>query len=238
MSDTIWKNGSLHSRKTDGTIIAESNENINYDALSPSFLPDALSSKPSSSQKGLKKKMENPKRITLFEDLYDPFMLDSTEYEGASLLGNVLQEGLLTKKQIDASDAITIKHGAKSSSDIKKMKTNAGKNLKLMDEDQSKLKELKEKTKERIKNLKTDILKADKAAADFSKEINADPPVVSPADFTHQAKVGAATFKDGVKKSMNRLSYVIKLIISKIKNIKTKRLTIKLNLAIPHKIVP
>ena len=213
-SETTWKNITLNPPPKEA-MTNKDPTSIDYTELTPSFLPESLMPKPSIKQTHgkLKNKANNPKKIPLFDDLYDPYILDTSEYEG------LLQEGFnLSTKELSSSDEKLLVSGDKTSAAFKQMQINAARNLGTGDETKKNLEELKKKNKAKIKSLQADLLGYEKAVSDYTKDINAKPPVKTPSDRTAESKKATADSKKGINDSMKQLSYSSKLMFSKLKN--------------------
>ena len=216
-SETTWKNSSLNPPIKEA-MVNKDPESINYTELTPTFLPEYLIPKQSMQKTNvkLKNKANNPKKIPLFEDLYDPFILDNSEYDGE---GGLLQEGFnLSNKKLSSSDAELLASGTKTSAAFKQMQINAARNLGTGDTTKKDLEALKNKNKDKIKELQNQLLEYKKAAFDYSKDINAKPPIQTPADRTAESKKATASSKESITNSVNQLSYSSKLMFSKLKN--------------------
>jgi len=212
-SETKWKTTSVNKEP----MTTANNNTIDYSELTPSVLPDVLLPRSSGVPTKLKrKKIENPKRIPLFDDLYDPFMLDnSVEYEE---VGNIpLQEGMdLRTKALSKSEKEMLDSNDRMKDDIKKMKKNADRNLDIAGE---KLKKLRQDAKAKIKSLETELKGYGDAAFNYTKDINSEaPPPKSNDKFKEQSKQSTASTKEGITKSINQLSYSSKLMFNKLKN--------------------
>lgn len=209
-AETKWKTTSISKEP----MTTANNNTIDYSELTPSVLPDGLFPQSSSAPTKLKKKrLENPKKIPLFEDLYDPFILDDDLEIGNGLL----QEGMnLRTRKLDKSEKALLESNARVKADIDKMKINADKNLDMGGES---LKKLRKDTKAKIASLELALKGHKDAVFDYMRDINAEPPPpISRDKFKEQSKQSTALTKERLSKSINQLSYSSKLMFSKLKN--------------------
>jgi hypothetical protein len=213
-SETIWKNSKLNDSKKEPMTnkLAEPS-----DKNTPPFLPDSLMSKPSSVRR-IKKKVENVKKIPLFEDLYDPFMLDTNNYEGATLSSGVLQEGMNKYTgELSDSDKALIADGSRLKRGAKNLANNAANNIQAASDKKTEiLQMLKDKSKAEINLLKDELFKIKDVMKSFSGDITAQPPVIAPIDFTLKTKNNTATANRETKATINRAQFIVKLLLSKI----------------------
>lgn len=190
--------------------MVNSDNKLEYSKMTPPFLPDALLSKPSSS-----KKPENPKRIPLFEDLYDPYMLDDNN-DGATLVDGSLQEGMnLSTKEMDQREKQMLLTNEKTKKDFKQMQLNAARNLNMAKD--TDIAALKKKNRDKIKALEDDLRKTENTIFNYTKDINAEPPEKKKTDFKAESKKSTEETKKNVTKSVNQLSYSSKLMFDKLK---------------------
>jgi len=207
-NETTWKKELFNPPIKEPMV--NSNSKLEYSNMTPPFLPDALLSKPSSS-----KKPENPKRIPLFEDLYDPYILDDNE-DGATITEGLLQEGMnLSTKKLSKEDKELLLTNEKTKKDFQQMQLNAAKNLDMTGGNEIEL--LKKKNRDDIKSLEAKLKNNEKSILNYTKDINAEPPKKNPADSKAENKKSTEETKKNVTKSFNQLSYSSKLMFGKLK---------------------
>jgi hypothetical protein len=207
-NETTWKNELFKPPVKEPMV--NSDLKLEYSNMTPPFLPDALLSKPSCS-----KKPENPKRIPLFEDIYDTYMIDDNN-DGAMLVDGSLQEGMnLSTKKLSKEDKEFLSTNENTKKDFKQMQLNASRNLDMSGGNEIEL--LKKKNRDKIKEIEAKLRDTEKTISNYNKDLNAEPPEKKPSDSKIESKKSAEETKKNVTKSVNQISFSSNLVLENLK---------------------